>query len=150
MDELNIGSNKFVDVTIPIVFEDRYFLIESDDTDKHCFTVFTVRDNETIIEIKRNEPQENPISKVKKNAAGIITVSDPDTGEFLYKLRPGSDSSSIFGTIGGEEQEMKVKDHEIAIGTNKFQRNMISGFPVGILVSKDGSIAMGAQLPDSL
>ncbi|MDZ7694394.1 MAG: hypothetical protein U5K69_25270 [Balneolaceae bacterium] len=83
MDELNIGSNKFEDVTIPIVFEDRYFLIESDDTEEHCFTVFTVRENETIIEIKRNEPQDNPISNVTKTAAGIITVSDPDSGEFF-------------------------------------------------------------------
>lgn len=143
---INIGSNKFEKVAIPIVIEDRYFLLE-EEYGNDIWTVFTFVDGNPILEILKNSPKENTVSSVTTNPTGVITVSDPVTGNFLYKLRPGSKNSSIFGTIQGKETEIKVSDREIMIGTNVFQNNMIVGSPVGIKIDKNGGFAMGSGLP---
>ncbi len=146
---VNIGSNKFENVAFPLAFENRYFMLEPS-AGEDVWTVFTVQDGKPVIEILKNNPQENSISKSETNPTGIITVSDPKTGAFLYKLRPGNKNSSIFGRINGEETEIKITDREILIGTNKFQSNLVSGFAVGIIVDSNGGIGMGAGLPPEL
>ena len=115
---------------------------ESSDVD--VWTVFTVQEGKPIIEILKNQPQANEYTTVETNPTGIVTVSD-STG-FIYKLRPGNRNSSIFGSISGEETEIKITDKAVMVGTNKFQNNMVSGFAVGLLVN-NGGIAMGAGLP---
>lgn len=146
---VNIGSNKFENVAFPLAFENRYFMLESSEGED-VWTVFTVQDGKPVIEILKNNPQENSFSKSKTNPTGIITVSDPKTGGFLYKLRPGNKNSSIFGRINGEETEIKITDKEILIGTNKFQSNLVSGSTVGIIVDSNGGIGMGSGLPPEL
>ena len=146
---VNIGSNKFENVAFPLAFENRYFMLESS-SDTDVWTVFTVKDGKPIIEVLKNRPQDNELSKAETNPTGIITVSDPKTGAFLYKLRPGNKNSSIFGRINGEETEIKITDKEIRIGTNVFQNNTVSGFAVGIIVDGNGGIGMGAGLPPEL
>ena len=143
---INIGSNRFDKVAIPLIFKDRYFLLEDVDGND-VWTVLTFSKEEPIIEVLRNTPQQNSITTVETNPTGIVTVSHPSTGAFLYKLRPGSKNSSIFGSISDEEAEIKITDREIRVGTNVFQNNKVSGFPVGIHISNDGGIAIGAQLP---
>ncbi len=146
---VNIGSNKFENVAFPLAFNNRYFMLEPS-TDSDVWTVFTVQDGVPIIEILKNKPQDNDLSKAETNPTGIVTVSDPSTGAFLYKLRPGNKNSSIFGRINGEETEIKITDREIRIGTNSFQNNQISGSAVGIIVDSNGDIGMGAGLPSEL
>ena len=146
---ISIGGNKFEKVAIPLAIKDRYFLIE-EQNGNDVWTVFTFSDGQPVIEILRNQPQKNPISTATTNPTGIVTVADPKSGDFFYKLRPGSKSSSVFGKIRGEETEIRVTDREIRIGTNVFQNNTVIGSAVGIKVGKDGSIAMGAALPPEL
>jgi len=146
---ISIGSNTFENVAFPLAFENRYFMLESS-VGEDVWTVFTVQDGKTIIEILKNKPQENSISLVETNPTGIVTVSDPKTGEFLYKLRPGNKNSSVFGRINGAESEIKITDREIRIGTNTFQNNLVMGSTVGILVDKNGGISVGAGLPSEL
>ena len=143
---INIGSNKFEKVTIPIAVEDRYFLLEEENSND-IWTVLTFVDGKPIIEILRNAPKENPVSSVTTNPTGVVTVSDPTTGNFLYKLRPGAKNSSIFGSLQGVETEIKITDREIRVETNVFQNNMIVGSQVGIKIDKNGGIAMGTGLP---
>ncbi|MEI6610799.1 MAG: hypothetical protein WCO53_13800 [Deltaproteobacteria bacterium] len=145
----NIGGNKFEKVFIPLAFEDRYFLVEEQDG-SDIWTVITLSEGKPIVEILQNKPQKNPITVSDTNPTGIIAVADPTTGQFIYKLRPGSKNSSIFGKINGKETEIKITDREIRIGTNVFQNNMITGFAVGIRVDKNGGIALGAGLPPEL
>ncbi len=114
------------------------------------WTVFTVKDGEPIIEILKNNPQDNDLSNAETNPTGIVTVSEPTTGAFLYKLRPGNKNSSIFGRINGEETEIKITDKEIRVGTKTFQNNLVSGFAVGIIVNSNGKLGMGAGLPPKL
>ena len=146
MPSINIGSNRFDNVAIPLVLDDRYFLLGEGSDGADVWTVFTFVDGQPLIEVLNNLPQQNSISVVETNPTGIITVSDPKTGKFLYKIRPGTKRSSIFGTIQGKETEIKVLDREIRVGTNVFTQNTIVGFPVGIAV-RGGSIAIGSPLP---
>ncbi len=143
---INIGSNKFENVAIPLIFQDRYFLLEQEG-DQDVFTVFTFHKGQPTIEVLKNEPVENPITKTEKNATGIITVSDPISGAFLYKIRPGSKDSSIFGTMGAKEEEIRIRDREITFRGNVFSENMFINIPVGIHIGKDGSVGLGAQFP---
>lgn len=146
---VNIGSNKFENVAFPLAFENRHFMLESA-AGEDVWTVFTVKDGQPVIEILKNKPHDNDLSKAETNPTGIITVSDPKTGAFLYKLRPGNRNSSIFGRINGVETEIKITDKEIRIGTNTFQNNLVSGSSVGIIVDGKGGIRMGAGLPPEL
>ena len=146
---VKIGSNEFQNVAFPLAFENRYFMLEPS-SDDDVWTVFTVNDGKPIIEILKNQPQNNELSKAETNPTGIVTVSNPKTGAFLYKLRPGNKNSSIFGRINGEETEIKITDKEIRIGTNVFQNNIVSGFAVGIIVDGNGGIGMGSGLPPEL
>ena len=146
---VDIGSNKFENVAFPLAFANRYFMLEYS-SGKDVWTVFTLEDGKLFIEILKNKPHDNDLSKAETNPTGIVTVSDPKTGAFLYKLRPGSKDSSIFGRINGQETEIKITDREICIGTNKFQNNLVSGFAVGIIVDGRGGIGMGAGLPPEL
>ena len=143
---INIGSNKFEQVAVPLIFEDRYFLLESTGA-KDVWTVFTFVNGEPVIEIMKNVPQKNSLTEVTTNPAGIITVADLKTNNFLYKIRPGSKDSSIFGAIQGNEKEIKITDKEIRFGGIKASNNIIMGLPVGIIIKKDGSSAIGSTLP---
>jgi hypothetical protein len=62
-------------------------------------------------------------------------------------VRPGSNNSSIFGSIKGTETEIKISDREIRVGTNVFQNNIVSGMSVGIHIMENGGIALVAQFP---
>ena len=146
---VNIGSNKFENIAFPLAFENRYFMLESSSV-SDIWTVFTVQDGKPIVEILKNKPQDNDLSISETNPTGIVTVSDPKTEAFLYKLRPGNKNSSIFGRINGEETEINITDREICIGTNTYQNNTVSGFAVGIIVDGKGGIGMGAGLPPEL
>jgi hypothetical protein len=118
--------------------------------DDDIWTVFTVQNGKPIIEVLKNAPQENSVSTAETNSTGIVTVSNSETGSFIYKLRPGNKNSSIFGRINGEETEIKISDKQILIGTNTFQNNHVIGCAVGIIVNKNGGIGMGAGLPPEL
>jgi hypothetical protein len=145
----NVGGNKFENVTFPLVFEDRYFMLEAS-PEKDVWTVLQLKNGDLIIEVLKNDPHTNPSSEVTTNPTGIITVSDKDSGKFLYKIRPESKSTSIFGSINGKETEIKITDKEIRVGTNTFQNNMVIGSSVGIKVDKNGGVGMGGGLPQEL
>ena len=145
MPAVTIGSDHFVDVVVPLVLDDRFFLLEErDGTD--IWTVFTFRGGEPVVEILRNEPKDNPLSTVRTNPAGIMTVSDPHSGKLLYRIRPGSRRSTIFGVIGSQETEIEVLDREVRIGTSVFKHNIVAGLDVGVEVCR-GRIIIGASLP---
>lgn len=161
METLNVGGNEFENVLFPLVYHHRYFAVEYRE-DEHLFTTFLVDGGEAYVEVLKNEPHENPQTDVKKSAAGIITVSDKETGRFLYKIRPGSDASTVFGSIKGqdEDQEIRIDDQKIEVGSPDpradepqltMENNQFYGLSVGVQVKEDGSIAIGgSQLPPAL
>jgi len=142
--QLNIGGSLF-SCPIPLVLEDRYFLVARGDKED-LFTVFFLKDGKPIFEIYENEPRENSVTEVTKTGAGIITVTDRQTGNFVYKVRPGYKGSSIFGRIKGGETEIAINDREIRVGGSTVIDCTIEA-EVGIVLFKDGRTAIGAAIP---
>ena len=55
------------------------------------------------------------MASVSRSGAGVVTVTEAVSGEFLYKVRPGSQASVVFGTVQGPELEARVDDQRIVI-----------------------------------
>ena len=145
---LKIGNNVFENCLIPLVIEDRYFVMEN--SNNPLISVFFLKDGKPIFEIKENTPVDNPFTLVSKTSAGIITVAAKESNRFIYKIRPASETSIVFGNIVGDNLSVKINDRQIIVNTNIFERNMISNLPVGLTVKLNGSISMGSQLPPEL
>ena len=67
-------------------------------------------------------------------------------GEPLYTFSP-TEKRLTSETLG--LPELQIHPSQIRIGTNTFQSNMVSGFPVGIVVDEAG-IGIGAPMPEGL
>jgi hypothetical protein len=114
--------------------------------------VTVVRDHggQPIFEIKRNDPVDNEYSVVSKTSAGIVTVGDRATGKFLYKIRPSSETSVVFGKIDGGEMTASISDRQIKVGGITLENCVFSGVGAGVVVGYDGSIGIGAPSPPTL
>ncbi len=141
-----IGSNTFEGCYVPLIYED-FVIIQSQDSPPKT-SIARITGGPLIFEILNDEPQENPYTNVETNVTGIITVSDKESGKFLYKLRPDSDTSIVFGKIGEGGEEIIIKDDKIIIFGAQYSKNKIRS-AVGIWV-KDNSIAIGSTLPPYL
>src|SRR5690348_9973760 len=96
------GGNEFDgNFSVPLAFEGRYFILEPGEPDP-LVTVVREVDGSPVFEVLKNEPVGEETSKT---GAGIVTVGDR-AGGFLYKVRPGSETSVVFGTISGEEVDV--------------------------------------------
>lgn len=144
---LKIGGNNFIDCTIPIAFLNRYLIIESNNPE--LITVILNDNNKPVFEIIKNQPSINSITNVTKTGAGIITVTDK-SGKFIYKIRPQSQTSIMFGKIKQDEIIITVNDKSILVNSNVFERNTIIGSCVGISVYENGSISICSPLPKFL
>jgi hypothetical protein len=114
--------------------------------------VTAVRDHggQPVFEIKRNEPVENEYSVVTKTSAGIVTVGDRATGKFLYKVRPRSETSVVFGKIDGGEMTALISDRKIVVGGITIENCVFNGVGAGVVVGYDGSVGIGAPIPSTL
>lgn len=142
-----IGGNQ-LNCTIPFAFIGRYFIVEGEDMSR--ISVVVEHEGKPVFEILRNEPQDNPVSEVTKTAPGIITISDRISQKFLYKIRPDSETSIIFGTLSGENISAVINDKEIRIGKGKITRNTVAGCDVGVIVEENGRVGIGASMPEFL
>jgi len=140
------GGNTFKNCPVPLAFNGRYFILEPGP----LFSVVLSHSGKPVFEILKNEPAENPLTDVTKNAAGIITVSEKETGKFLYKFRPESETSIVFGKIDGDTTTVVIGDKNIKVGTNTFQNNMVSGCGAGIVIDDKGDMGMGCPIPPEL
>ena len=145
---VKFGGSSFFKCSVPLAFNGRYFILEPGKPP--LFSVILEYKGNPLFEITKNEPSENPITEITKSAAGIITVSEKTTGRFLYKFRPESETSIVFGKIDGDDFSVKINDKQIIANTNIFERSMISGHQVGLAIKLDGSIIMGSQFPPEL
>lgn len=150
MTRVKLGGSEFVNCSVPLAFGQRYVILESG-APKPLVTVLVEHQGKLVAEVLKNEPQENPVSEVSKSGAGIVTVADRETGSFLYKVRPTSATSVLFGLrLGDEEIPVRVTDKLIEVGNRRVVNCVFDGVAVGVLLREDGSLALGAQIPDSL
>jgi len=139
------GGNEFTGFSVPIVFEGRYFIMEPGNPP--LLTVVYEKDGEPFFEVLKNEPHDNPVTETIKSATGIVTVSDKSIGKFLYKIRPGSETSVVFGKIDGSEITVRINDNRIQVGGITLKNNTFGGDIAGIVVKADGGVAIGSQIP---
>ena len=141
------GGNEFTTFSVPLAFEGRYFILEPGDPPR----VSVVREYKgaPIFEVMRNEPENNPLSVVTRTPVGIVTVSDK-TGKFLYKVRPDSVTSVVFGRIKGPQVSVRITDRKIQVRTNCFENNLFDGAMAGVVVRANGSVGIGAPIPSDL
>lgn len=152
MTTYRFGGNQFTNCSVPLAFEGRYFIVEpgfGPDAVPRV-SVLVEHEGRPVFEVLKNEPAKTSRGDVTKTPAGIVTVTDHDTKRFLYKVRPASETSIVFGTLRGEEVEVKITDRSIRIGTNTLINNSFDGMNVGVTVEADGGFAIGGSLPASL
>jgi len=142
------GGNEFTRFSVPLVFCGRYFVLEPGDPPQ--LTVFVDHDGTPVFEVLNNEPVENPQSDVSRSPAGIVTVSDRESGRFLYKVRPGSETSLVFGKLDGGEMLARISDRSLQIGGITLKNNTFDGVMAGAVVEHDGSVGIGCALPSQV
>jgi len=143
---MNFGNNYFMGISIPLVVEDRYFILKPGDPP--LLSVCHLVSGKPIFEVCNNTVKENPYTVVTKTPPGIVTVSTKDGG-FIYKVRPDSVTSIVFGKIQGHESEIRISDTEISVQGNVFTRNQFGPGMIGIELTGDG-IGMGRGIPADL
>lgn len=139
------GGNEFTDFSVPLVFEGRYFIMEPGDPPQ--ITVVIDRGGEPVFEVLKNAPRDNNFTEVSSTPAGIVTVVDKNTRKFLYKIRPGSETSVAFGKLDGGEISVRITDRNIRLGTNTVENNKFIGSMAGVVVYADGGMGIGAPIP---
>lgn len=140
------GGNEFTDFSVPLVFAGRYFILEPA-TSRPLITVFLERDGKPVFEVLKNEPQDNPVTVVSKTPPGIVTVSDRKTGRFLYKVRPGSETSVTFGRLENDARSVRITDRMLQVDGMRLTNNRFKGQMAGVYVGEDGSVGIGAPIP---
>jgi len=103
-----------------------------------------------VFEVLKNRPIANGITDMSETSAGIIAVSKRGSGEFLYKIRPASETSVVFGKLEGGTIDVKITDRYILIGGIRLENNEFRGLMVGVALRRDGTIAIGAPVPEFL
>ncbi len=146
---VRFGGSKFVNCSVPLAFAGRYFILEPGTPDP-MISVVLERQGQPVFEVLKNEPVENPLSKVSKTPPGIVTVVDRKTDRFLYKVRPGSETSVVFGTIRGKEISAVVTDRQIRVGGITVENCVFNGVGAGIVVDESGGVGSGAPIPATL
>jgi hypothetical protein len=135
------GGNEFRDFSVPIAFEGRYFILEPGDPP--LLTVLRIVAGKPTFEVLKNQPG-GPNAKV--TSAGVVTVTD-DTGKFLYKVRPESATSVVFGRFDGGEVEARISDKSIQCGGVMLENCEFRGNVAGIVVERDGSVGVVGPIP---
>ena len=139
------GGNTFTHFSVPLVYEGRYFLLEPGEPP--LLTVFVLAGSTLEFEVLKNKPVGSTACTAETNATGVVTVSARDGGKFVYKVRPGSETSIAFGKLDGGELPVKITDKNIQVGGMTIENNTFAGVMAGVVVSPNGGVAIGARLP---
>ena len=84
---------------------------------------------------------------VKALYASAVTNTQRGRG-FLYKVRPGAETSVVFGTLQGEEVTARFTDRMIQVGGIRVENCQFDGSMAGVVVRADGGTGIGAPIPD--
>lgn len=142
------GGNEFSSFSVPLVFDGRYFVLESGES--ALLSVFTEQDGEAVFEVLKNAAVSNPVSDSTSNQTGIVTVSEKATGRFLYKVRPDSETSIAFGKLDGGEISARISDRSIQVGDMSIVNIQFNGAMAGVVVEPNGKVAIGGPIPSAV
>jgi hypothetical protein len=135
---LKIGSNRFENVTIPVLWGKRAII--QDDAGR--ISIIDLSGPKARPEIIGDEVAPGVRYGLKDNGFTVMS----DGGEELYTFSPEG-GLLVSGSL--ELPELQVEKNRIRVGSSTFQSNMVSGSQVGIIVDRNG-IGLGAPLPPGL
>lgn len=142
------GGNEFTGFSVPLVFMDRYFLLEP--SNPPLVSVFVLVNGKPEFEVLKNKAVGSSVSEATTTPPGIVTVLDKATKRFLYKVRPASETSVAFGKLDGGEITAQITDKKIQVGGINVQNNTFSGVMAGVVVDANGGLGIGASLPQAV
>lgn len=142
------GGNNFDSFSVPLVFDGRYFVLEPGDPPQ--LSVFTEQDGKPVFEVLKNQPVDSLTTEATTNPTGVVTVSDKASGNFVYKVRPGSETSIAFGKIDGGEISANISDRSIKVGGMTVSNSTFNGAMAGVAVDSNGGVRIGAPIPPAV
>jgi hypothetical protein len=139
----------FFNCPVPIEFKGRYFILEQEPTP--TLSVILAFEGKPLLEMRQNNPQENPLSEGKVSETGEITVSDKKTGKLLYKIKPGPEIEIVFSKNDGGEIFAKISsENQLKVGKMKREILQFNGETATLGIRDDDSIISGSsRLPSS-
>lgn len=140
------GGNEFTDFSVPLVFGNRYFLLEPGDPP--LVSVILLVERQPEFEVIKNQPVTNRSTDVSTSGSDTVAVADRDSGRFIYKVRPDSDTSLVFGKLAGGEVRAQISDRSIRVGGITLENNRFSGNLAGVVVDENGGVEVGAPIPE--
>lgn len=136
--DLEIGSNRFAGVKIPVLWGERAIVQDQ----QGRISVIDLGGSEAKAEIVGDEPA--PDVEFTPTIDGF-KILRRGKAKYLYAKEQKS-----FESLSLSLPDVQISEREIRIGRgNVVQRAMIRGFDVGIHVREDG-ISLGAPLPKGL
>lgn len=135
---VRMGSQTFVDVTIPVLWGTRAILQRPDG----ALSVLDLAGERAKPEILGDRPA--PGVAYLPQAGGFRILGEGN--QTLYVYEP--ERKRLTG-VELRLPEVEVTPNAVRVGSNSFRGNVIAGCPVGIAVSET-SITLGAELPPGL
>jgi hypothetical protein len=137
MMDLQMGSQTFIDVKIPLLWGSRAVLQDQ----QGRLSVIDLSGDTAKLEILGDKPA--PGIEFLPSVDGFQILSD---GKALYNYNP---EEKTLTSIDLGLPDCQIGRWQIRVGSNVFSGSTAIGFGVGIAVREDG-VAMGAPLPPGL
>ncbi len=143
------GGYLFTDFSVPLVFDGRHFIVERGNLP--LLTVVMEVNGRPLFDILKNMPSPNDAVDVSADSAGVITVSERPSGTYLYKVRPGFETSVVFRKEDGGKCRALITERDIQIGGLIVENRLFDGFLGGVIVDPQiGAGMLGAPLPQQI
>lgn len=81
-------------------------------------------------------------------ALGVVTVTDKASGKLLYQIRPGAETSVTLATLHGRDILAKLSARSIQVVGLTLASGPYAGQTAGVVVHANGTVKIGAPLPD--
>lgn len=136
--KLQIGGNRFENVTIPVLWGQRAIVQDR----MGRLSVIDLGASKARLEIVGDEVAPGIKYGLKVNGFTVLTES----GKELYTFSP---EGRLLVSVSLGLPELQVETNRLRIGSSTFESNMVSGSQVGFVVDAHG-ISIGAPLPPGL
>ncbi len=134
---LNMGSQKFEDIKIPLLWGKRAIL--EDKTGR--ISIILLDGKKAVIEVLGNEPAPNIQYEPIEDGFKVIL-----NGQELYSFNK---ERRVIKGLSQRLPECEIQGGSVRIGSNILSGNKETGFGVGVAVYEQ-RIVMGADLPEGL
>lgn len=151
--------SKFVNCTIPITFEGRYFVLEPGNP--ALISVVIIENKNSVIEIRKNEPVENSLSDITKTETGALSCSEKQEeegeeeeekkkGKVVYKLTPGPETRIAFPKDGGGEIPIVIWDKKISVAGITLDDCALNDVACSVEIFPNGGFQINAPITRAL